>query len=96
LLLDPQRRSLHDLAERKATDEAGRIAGALTQLNSHLLATEPRAIGAYGPAVGALGPAARNALAAPSPEPLLAIQQCRDVFQGANAMAIFVRFNYTN
>jgi hypothetical protein len=96
LLLDPTRQSLHQIAEQQAVKEGQRVAAAFTQLNSHVLSTEPLAIGAYRSVVQSLGQPALAALAMPFPDPLLAAQQCRDVFHGANAMAAYVRATYTN
>jgi len=96
ILLDPTRGSLHAIAEQQAIGEGKRVADGLRQLNSHVLATEPRAIGAYRPVVHALGAPALAALQLPMAEPQLAALQVRDVFHGANAMARYVREAYTN
>jgi len=96
ILLDPTRASLHSIAARQIEAEGQRVAAGLRVLGSHVSATEKTTIGAYPDVKKSLGKDALSALDMPQDSALIATQQVGDVFKGANNMARYVKFAYTN
>jgi hypothetical protein len=99
LLLNASNPKIQAAALERANREAAKVSKALKDLSSHVTTKAKDAIGGYPPVVAALGRPALTAMAVVYDEKdgvLLVAQQIDDVFKGANAMAKFVKKNYTN
>jgi hypothetical protein len=98
ILTDASKASLHANVLEKANREAANVSKGIRALSSHVTSSDRHAIGGYPNVVKALGRPAIQAMTVVFTEkdgiPLVA-QQIADVFHGANAMAKYVKENYT-
>jgi hypothetical protein len=96
ILLDADQADLHELANQKVPKLTKAATDGLRNLQGHVQARSPRAIGAYRAVTAHLGDRALQALAMPQDDVLTTVQQLRDVFEGTNRMIRHVKQAYTN
>lgn len=96
IVLDPSKEAVHDIAGRQLIAGGKRVAHDLSVLNRMVMSGSKRDIGGHAAVKLALGKKALDALFLPQEDSLVAAQQVKDVFEGVDAMARYVKGAYTN